>query len=233
MTLSTPPPAAVGAAFSAADIIIVSGGNTLYAVDRWRQLGVDAALRAALERGAVLAGGSAGAICWFDGGHSDSMDPDTYRVPMLAAAAAAQEGATAAAPAAGAAKAWQYIRIDGLGFLPGLVCPHHDRVQSNGVPRATDFDAMLLRHGAHAKLRGRMHSAPAALVACRARVSRRVASVSPVGRRCSSCAVPGAYRMRCPKARTLTRIPSAQTASAASASTTGRRWWCGATPTRS
>jgi dipeptidase E len=33
-----------------------------------------------------------------------------------------------------------------LGFLPGLVCPHHDKVQSNGVLRAIDFDAMLLRH---------------------------------------------------------------------------------------
>ena len=28
----------------------------------------------------------------------------------------------------------------------GLCCPHHDRVQSNGALRATDFDAMLLRH---------------------------------------------------------------------------------------
>jgi len=27
----------------------------------------------------VIAGGSAGAICWFDGGHSDSMDPCTYK----------------------------------------------------------------------------------------------------------------------------------------------------------
>lgn len=32
------------------------------------------------------------------------------------------------------------------GILPGLVCPHHDRTQSNGTLRATDFDKMLLRH---------------------------------------------------------------------------------------
>jgi len=38
--------------------------------------------------------------------------------------------------------------VPGLGFLPGLVCPHHDKVQSNGVLRATDFDVMLLRHAA-------------------------------------------------------------------------------------
>ena len=38
--------------------------------------------------------------------------------------------------------------MPGLGFLPGLVCPHHDKVQSNGVLRAADFDVMLLRHAA-------------------------------------------------------------------------------------
>ena len=43
-------------------------------------------------------------------------------------------------------KAWPYVRVSGLAFLPGLVCPHHDRVQSNGVLRATDFDGMLARH---------------------------------------------------------------------------------------
>ncbi len=41
---------------------------------------------------------------------------------------------------------WDYMRADGLGFIPGLCCPHHDRVQSNGVLRAIDFDKMLLRH---------------------------------------------------------------------------------------
>jgi dipeptidase E len=73
---------------AAADVIVVSGGNTLFAVDRWVRLGVDALLRDAMRRGAVLAGGSAGAICWFDGGHSDSGDPDSYKAKMLAAAAA-------------------------------------------------------------------------------------------------------------------------------------------------
>ena len=38
-------------------------------------------------------------------------------------------------------------RVPGLGFLPGLCCPHHDRIQSNGVPRAEDFEAMMRRHG--------------------------------------------------------------------------------------
>jgi dipeptidase E len=33
----------------------------------------------------ILSGGSAGAICWFNGGHSDSMDPATYKNAMVKA----------------------------------------------------------------------------------------------------------------------------------------------------
>jgi len=129
-----------------ADVIIVSGGNTLYAMDRWKLLGLDEKFREAMERGAVLTGGSAGAICWFDGGHSDSMDPDTWRGAMLTAPVQEGDESTDAPECAQDAKAWEYIRIQGLGFIPGLVCPHHDKVQSNGALRATDFDRMMLRH---------------------------------------------------------------------------------------
>jgi len=48
------------------DIILVSGGNTLYAVDRWNYLGLNEMLIEATEQGKVVCGGSAGAICWFD-----------------------------------------------------------------------------------------------------------------------------------------------------------------------
>src|SRR5579864_6524646 len=47
-----------------ADIIYVGGGNTLLMMR---------VLKTAYEDGIVLAGISAGAICWFDSGHSDSM----------------------------------------------------------------------------------------------------------------------------------------------------------------
>ena len=56
--------------FNSADIIAVSGGNTLFAVRRWKSLGVHKLLRAAMDRGAVLCGGSAGAICWCAGQHA-------------------------------------------------------------------------------------------------------------------------------------------------------------------
>lgn len=120
------------------DIILVSGGNTLYAMDLWRALGVVNVLVEMKEK-AVFCGGSAGANCWFDGGHSDSMDPMTFRRSM---APSSEEFSLPTAEA----KSWEYIRIDGLGFLPGLCCPHHDRVQSNGIPRADDFEKLLRRH---------------------------------------------------------------------------------------
>lgn len=66
---------------------------------------------------------------------------------MLAALNGEARDESSAAPEEGQdAKPWSYIRVGCLGFLPGLVCPHHDRTQSNGVLRATDFDAMMLRH---------------------------------------------------------------------------------------
>jgi dipeptidase E len=50
----------------------VGGGNTLKMMRRWRKLGVDQFLERAYHKGAVLSGISAGAICWFVYGHSDS-----------------------------------------------------------------------------------------------------------------------------------------------------------------
>lgn len=55
------------------DLIWVGGGNTRNMLALWRAWGVDAALRKAYRRGTVLAGGSAGAICWFEHGLTDSV----------------------------------------------------------------------------------------------------------------------------------------------------------------
>jgi dipeptidase E len=54
------------------DAIIVGGGNTLNMMAIWRAQGIDAALQKALQRGIILAGGSAGSLCWFENGISDS-----------------------------------------------------------------------------------------------------------------------------------------------------------------
>lgn len=54
------------------DAIIVGGGNTLNMMAIWKAQGIDTALRKAYEQGIVLAGGSAGSLCWFTGGSTDS-----------------------------------------------------------------------------------------------------------------------------------------------------------------
>jgi peptidase E len=54
------------------DVIYVGGGNTANMLAVWRVHGVDRILRRAWEEGIVLAGRSAGSICWFEGGTTDS-----------------------------------------------------------------------------------------------------------------------------------------------------------------
>jgi dipeptidase E len=54
------------------DIIYVGGGNTKNLLILWKEWGLAPILRKALEQGIVLAGISAGSICWFDEGVTDS-----------------------------------------------------------------------------------------------------------------------------------------------------------------
>jgi peptidase E len=54
------------------DIIYVGGGNTKSMLAVWREWGVAEILREAWEAGIVLTGVSAGAICWFEQGLTDS-----------------------------------------------------------------------------------------------------------------------------------------------------------------
>lgn len=56
----------------AQDVIYVGGGSMRNLLAVWREHGVDRALRSAWAGGAVLAGLSAGAMCWFEGGVSMS-----------------------------------------------------------------------------------------------------------------------------------------------------------------
>ncbi len=80
----------------AQDVVIVGGGNTANMLAIWRLHGVEAALRNAYAAGTVLSGWSAGCLCWFEGGITDSFTP-----------------------ALGALH-------DGLGILAGSACPHYD-----------------------------------------------------------------------------------------------------------
>ncbi|MCB9230880.1 MAG: peptidase E [Bacteroidia bacterium] len=100
-----------------ADLIYVGGGNTLKMMNLWRRLGVDQMLKTAWERGIVLCGMSAGSICWFDSGHSDSR---SFRN----------------------SENWKYIRVSGLGFIQGIHCPHYDG-HTLDLPRREHFSQMM------------------------------------------------------------------------------------------
>jgi len=111
------------------DVIVVGGGNTANMLAIWRVHGFDALLREAWEQGTVLTGASAGMICWFEAGVTDSFGPQL-------------EGMR-----------------DGLGLLPGSACPHYDaeerrrpvyrKLVDDGFPPgyAADDDAALVFTG--------------------------------------------------------------------------------------
>jgi dipeptidase E len=78
------------------DAILVCGGSTANMLAVWRVHGFDRILREAWQSGVLLAGWSAGMICWFEAGVTDSFGPQL-------------EGLH-----------------DGLGLVPGSACPHYD-----------------------------------------------------------------------------------------------------------
>jgi dipeptidase E len=65
------------------DVILVTGGNTANALAIWRTHGFDEILREAWEKGILLTGWSAGMICWFDHGVTDSFGPELAPMECL------------------------------------------------------------------------------------------------------------------------------------------------------
>jgi peptidase E len=76
------------------DVIFVGGGSVANMIAVWRVHGIDEILRKAWHAGVVLAGSSAGGICWFEGGTTDS-----FGIKLRPFS-------------------------DGLGMLAGSFCPH-------------------------------------------------------------------------------------------------------------
>jgi dipeptidase E len=66
------------------DAIVVGGGNTLNMIAIWKAQGIDTVLRKAYNKGIILAGGSAGSLCWFQGGTTDSRPKELSIVQGLA-----------------------------------------------------------------------------------------------------------------------------------------------------
>ncbi len=65
------------------DIIFVGGGNTRNLLTLWRDWGLDEILRRAYERGVIMSGISAGSICWFAEGVTDSVPGALTSLPCL------------------------------------------------------------------------------------------------------------------------------------------------------
>ena len=72
LSLFQPPTTDLSAFVQEQDAIYVGGGNTRSLLALWREWKLDTALRAAYERGVVMGGISAGMICWFEHGITDS-----------------------------------------------------------------------------------------------------------------------------------------------------------------
>ena len=100
-----------------ADVIYVGGGNTAFMLEEWRKQGIDLKLRRVFkEDSAVLSGISAGAICWFTEGYTDS------------------------ASFSGDAD-WEYEWIrPATGLFPAAFCPHYSLWERKG------FDEELAKH---------------------------------------------------------------------------------------
>ena len=90
------------------DLIYVGGGNTERMLSTWRSLGVPLHLRDAGERGSVLSGLSAGAMCWYEAGITDS---DRFSNPSR----------------------WEFKTLEGLAWLPSTFCPHLDAERRHGT----------------------------------------------------------------------------------------------------
>ncbi len=69
--------------FLSMDGIVVSGGNTLNQQAIWRAQGIDQVLREAWDRGIVLGGSSAGSLCWFEEGTTDSRPREVSKIDCL------------------------------------------------------------------------------------------------------------------------------------------------------
>ena len=57
------------------DLVYIGGGNTVFMLEIWRKNKLEHIFKDAYEKGIILSGISAGAVCWFDWILSDSVGP--------------------------------------------------------------------------------------------------------------------------------------------------------------
>lgn len=147
--------------FEKADMIYAGGGDTVFMIEQWKKTGLLPLIREAYERGVVICGLSAGAICWFSDMYTDSATAaglagtvaaasessaaadmtavsDMVSAAGLAGTVAAVSVGTVAAVSAAAASenAEKYSMFPGLGWIKGKISPHYGA-------RMVDFDKIL------------------------------------------------------------------------------------------
>ena len=84
--------------FEKADVIYVGGGDTVFMMENWKQMGLLPLIEDAYKRGVIIAGLSAGAICWFSDIYTDSLKTDNGD---------------------------EYAMFKGLGWISGIISPHY------------------------------------------------------------------------------------------------------------
>ncbi|WP_413375604.1 Type 1 glutamine amidotransferase-like domain-containing protein [Alkalihalobacillus sp. 1P02AB] len=94
-----------------ADIIYVGGGDTIKMLKVWEEKKVNKILIEAYRKNKVMAGLSAGAICWFKEGHSERDD------------------------AVNARGYWDKETPIGLGLIPAIHCPHYNEAGSESFDK--------------------------------------------------------------------------------------------------
>ena len=85
--------------FEKADVIYVGGGDTVFMIEHWKKTGLLPLVEDAYQRGGIIAGLSAGAICWFSDIYTDSES-------------ALGEGE-------------KYAMFQGLNWIKGVISPHY------------------------------------------------------------------------------------------------------------
>ncbi len=86
------------AKFEKADMLYVGGGDTVFMLESWKQSGLLDLMKDAYERGVIIAGLSAGGICWFSDIYTDSLKTE--------------EGT-------------KYAMFQGLNWIKGVISPHY------------------------------------------------------------------------------------------------------------
>ena len=124
------------------DVIYVGGGSTANLLAVWRAHGLDTILREAWDAGVILCGVSAGALCWFESGSTDSFGSGLSPLREC------------------------------LSFLPGSFCPHYDgealrrstyhRFITDGLPDGYAADDSAALHFAGTELVEAVSSRPTA-----------------------------------------------------------------------